>query len=64
MKLATPWSIRLFDQVSRGADAARQGFDVGPISGVDLTALIEEMARTPKPIIDRVAALMRPPGAR
>jgi tripartite-type tricarboxylate transporter receptor subunit TctC len=46
------------------ADAARQGFDVRPISGVDMTALIEEMARTPKPIIDRVAALMRPPSAR
>ena len=46
------------------ADAARQGFDVGPISGVDMTALIEEMARTPKPIIDRVAALMRPPSAK
>src|SRR5580700_4594737 len=46
------------------ADAARQGFDVGPISGADMTALIEEMARTPKPIIDRVAALMRPPSAK
>ncbi|HWF96531.1 MAG TPA: PhnD/SsuA/transferrin family substrate-binding protein [Xanthobacteraceae bacterium] len=46
------------------ADAARQGFDVGPISGADMTALIAEMARTPKPIIDRVAALMRPPGAK
>ena len=46
------------------ADAARQGFEVGPISGADMTALIEEMARTPKPIIDRVAALMRPPSAK
>jgi hypothetical protein len=46
------------------ADAARQGFDVRPISGPDMTALIEEMARTPKPIIDRLAALMRPSGAR
>lgn len=46
------------------ADAARQGFDTRPISGVDMTALIEEMARTPKPVIDRVAALMRPPGAK
>jgi tripartite-type tricarboxylate transporter receptor subunit TctC len=46
------------------ADAARQGFDVGPISGADMTALIEEMARTPRPIIDRVAALMRPPSAK
>jgi tripartite-type tricarboxylate transporter receptor subunit TctC len=46
------------------ADAARQGFDVRPISGLDMTALIEEMARTPKPIIDRVAAFLRPPGAK
>jgi len=41
------------------ADATRQGFDVRPISGADMTALIEDMARTPKPIIDRVAALMQ-----
>jgi tripartite-type tricarboxylate transporter receptor subunit TctC len=46
------------------ADAARQGFDARPISGADMTALIEEMARTPRPIIDRVAALMQPPGAK
>jgi tripartite-type tricarboxylate transporter receptor subunit TctC len=46
------------------ADAERQGFNVRPISGADMTALIEQMARTPKPIIERVAALMRPPGAR
>jgi tripartite-type tricarboxylate transporter receptor subunit TctC len=46
------------------ADAARQGFDARPISSVDMTALIEQMARTPKPIIDRVAAFMRPPGTK
>jgi tripartite-type tricarboxylate transporter receptor subunit TctC len=46
------------------ADAARQGFDVRPISGADMTALIEDMARTPKPVIDRVAALMRPVGGK
>ncbi len=46
------------------ADAARQGFEVGPISGADMTALIAEMARTPKPVIDRVAALMRPPSPK
>jgi tripartite-type tricarboxylate transporter receptor subunit TctC len=46
------------------ADAARQGFDVGPISGVDMSALIAEMARTPKSIVDRVAAFMRPPSAK
>jgi tripartite-type tricarboxylate transporter receptor subunit TctC len=41
------------------ADAARQGFDMRPISGAEMTALIEEMARTPKPIIERVAAFMQ-----
>lgn len=46
------------------ADATKQDYDVSPISGVDMTALIEELARTPKPIIDRVAALMRPGGQR
>jgi tripartite-type tricarboxylate transporter receptor subunit TctC len=46
------------------ADAARQGFEVRALAGVDMTALITEMARTPKPIIDRVAALMQPPGAK
>jgi tripartite-type tricarboxylate transporter receptor subunit TctC len=46
------------------ADAARQGFEARPISGVDMATMIEEMARTPKPVIDRVAALMRPVGAK
>jgi tripartite-type tricarboxylate transporter receptor subunit TctC len=44
------------------ADAVRQGFEVRPISGSAMTTLIEDMARTPKPVIDRVAALMRPGG--
>ena len=44
------------------ADAVRQGFDVRPISGADMTALIEDFARAPKPIIEKVAALMRPSG--
>jgi len=44
------------------ADAERQGFEVRPISGLEMTALIEDMARTPKPIIARVAALMHPGG--
>ena len=42
------------------ADATRQGFEVRPISGAEMTALIEAMAQTPKPIIERVAALMHP----
>jgi tripartite-type tricarboxylate transporter receptor subunit TctC len=42
------------------ADATRQGFDVRPIPGAEMMALVDAMARTPKPIIDRVAALMHP----
>jgi hypothetical protein len=38
-------------------EAVRQGFDVRPISRLEMTAMIEEMARTPRPIIERVAAL-------
>ncbi|HLH95155.1 MAG TPA: tripartite tricarboxylate transporter substrate-binding protein [Xanthobacteraceae bacterium] len=44
------------------ADAMRQGFDVRPITGEAMTGLVEEMVRTPKSIIDRVAPLMRPGG--
>jgi hypothetical protein len=42
------------------ADAARQDYHVNPISGEDMTALIEELAKAPKPIIDEVAALIEP----
>jgi hypothetical protein len=42
------------------ADAARQDYHVNPISGEDITALIEDLAKTPKPIIDEVAALIEP----
>jgi tripartite-type tricarboxylate transporter receptor subunit TctC len=41
------------------ADAARQRFDMRPISGAEMTALIEDMARTPKAVIKRVAAFMQ-----
>ena len=51
-----------FADAEFGADAKRQGFEVRPISGLEMTALIEDMARTPKPIIARVAALMHPGG--
>ena len=46
------------------ADAARQGYDVNPTSGADMTAMIEDLAKTPQRIIDQVAALMEPSGAK
>jgi tripartite-type tricarboxylate transporter receptor subunit TctC len=46
------------------ADAARQDFDVNPISGEDMTAMIAALARTPRPVIEQVTALVAPPAAR
>jgi tripartite-type tricarboxylate transporter receptor subunit TctC len=46
------------------ADAARQDFDVNSISGADMTAMIEALARTPRPVIEEVAALIAPPGSK
>lgn len=42
-------------------EAKAQGYDLTPISGEDMTALIQELGRTPKPIIDRVSALIDTP---
>jgi tripartite-type tricarboxylate transporter receptor subunit TctC len=46
------------------ADAAKQDYDINPISGEDMTALIAELAKTPKPIIDEVAALIEPQSSK
>jgi len=46
------------------ADAARQGYEIAPISGEDMQAMVAELARTPKHIIDQVAALIDPKQAR
>ena len=42
------------------ADAARQGYEIAPISGEDMQAMVADLARTPKHIIDQVAALIDP----
>jgi hypothetical protein len=42
------------------AEAQKQGYEINPISGEDMTALIQDLARTPKHIIDQVAALIDP----
>jgi tripartite-type tricarboxylate transporter receptor subunit TctC len=42
------------------AEAQKQGYEINPISGEDMTAMIQDLARTPKHIIDQVAALIDP----
>jgi tripartite-type tricarboxylate transporter receptor subunit TctC len=42
------------------ADAEKQGYEINPISGEEMTSLIAELAKTPKHIIDQVAALIDP----
>jgi tripartite-type tricarboxylate transporter receptor subunit TctC len=42
------------------AEAARQGYEIAPISGEDMQAMVADLARTPKHIIDQVAALIDP----
>jgi len=41
------------------ADAKRQKLDVEPRDGAYLTALIQRIYATPKPIVDRVAELIK-----
>jgi len=41
------------------ADAKRQKLDVEPRDGACLTALIQRIYATPKPIVDRVAELIK-----
>ncbi len=43
------------------AAAEKQGYEVNPISGEDMQGLIQDLAKTPKRIIDEVAALIEPP---
>jgi tripartite-type tricarboxylate transporter receptor subunit TctC len=43
------------------AGAAKQGYEIDPISGEDMTALIGELTKTPQRVIDEVAALVEPP---
>jgi tripartite-type tricarboxylate transporter receptor subunit TctC len=42
-------------------EAKTQHYDVSPISGEEMTALIDELGKTPQPVIKRVAALIQPP---
>jgi tripartite-type tricarboxylate transporter receptor subunit TctC len=42
------------------ADATKQGYELNPISGDDMAALIKDLAATPKPVIDQVSRIMNP----
>jgi tripartite-type tricarboxylate transporter receptor subunit TctC len=46
------------------AAAAKMHYEINPISGEDMTAMIAELAKTPKPVIDEVAALIEPGKAK
>ena len=46
------------------ADAKRQGYVIDPISGPDMKKLVDELAATPKAIVDQVAAFIDPAGSR
>jgi tripartite-type tricarboxylate transporter receptor subunit TctC len=45
-------------------DAARQGYDLEPTSGAEMAKLVDQLAATPRPIIERVGAMIEPPGSR
>jgi tripartite-type tricarboxylate transporter receptor subunit TctC len=45
-------------------DAKRLGYDINPMSGEDMQALVNQVAQTPKPIVNEVDALIEPPGTR
>jgi tripartite-type tricarboxylate transporter receptor subunit TctC len=41
--------------------AKTQGYQVDPISGEEMAGMMQELSRTPKPIIDQIARLFEPP---
>ena len=45
------------------ADAKRQGYVIDPISGPDMMKLVNELAATPKDVVDEVAAFIDPSGS-
>ena len=42
------------------AAAKIQGYDINPISGEQLASMMQELAKTPKPIVDQIKALFAP----
>ena len=61
---SAPPVMDMFNDKDFLADAAKQDYDVNPISGEDMTALIGELAKTPRHVIEEVAALIEPPAAK
>lgn len=43
------------------SEVKKQGYEMDPVSGDEMMAVLRELAKTPKPIMDRVSALVRPP---
>jgi len=46
------------------ADAKRLAFEINPMGGEEMTALVAEIVGAPKSLTDRVHVLMQPPSAR
>ncbi len=46
------------------AGAKTQGYTINPISGPDMTAMVQELGKTPQPVLDVVARLTTPVGSR
>jgi tripartite-type tricarboxylate transporter receptor subunit TctC len=42
-------------------EAARERLDINPVSGADLAKIVSEIVATPKPIADRLAAIIADP---
>jgi tripartite-type tricarboxylate transporter receptor subunit TctC len=43
------------------AEVKKQGYEMDPVSGDEMMAVLQDLAKTPKPIMDRVSAFVRPP---
>lgn len=43
------------------ADVKKQGYSMDPVSGEEMMSILQDLAKTPKPIMEKVSALIRPP---
>jgi len=56
--------MEMFQDKDFLADAAKQDYDVNPISGEEMTAMIAQLAKTPRQVIEQVSALVAPPAPK
>jgi hypothetical protein len=42
-------------------EAAREKLDINPVSGEDLQKIVNDLVATPKPIAERLAAIIKSP---